>query len=166
MHESAQSSGLEIRQAGVDDVPILLDFVRALAEYEKLAHEVTATEESLRDSLFGPKPMAEALLGFSNDEPVCFAVYFFNYSTFLGKRGMYLEDLFVKPAHRGLGFGKAILMHLASLALEQGCGRFEWSVIDWNQGAIEFYKGLGATILQDWRICRLSEAALKRLTQI
>jgi GNAT superfamily N-acetyltransferase len=156
-------SEITIRPAAIGDVPLILTFIRGLAEYERLSHEVVATEETLRESLFGPRRTAEVILGYSGDEPVGFAVFFHNYSTFLGRPGIYLEDLFVKPEMRGRGFGKALLVHLARLAKERGCGRLEWSVLDWNEPSIQFYKGLGAVPLNDWTIFRVTGDALNRL---
>ncbi len=155
---------LEIRSASVEDVPEILRLIRALAEYEKLEHEVVATEERLRRSLFGERPAAEAVLGMLEGRAVGFAVFFHNYSTFRACPGLYLEDLFVEPAHRGSGYGKALLLHLARLAVQRGCERMEWSVLDWNAPAIGFYRGLGAQLLDDWRICRLTGDALKAAT--
>lgn len=147
----------KIRAATAADLPLILEFIRDLAAYERLLHEVEATEEKLRATLFGPRPAAECLLAFTDQgTPAGFAVFFTNYSTFLAKPGIYLEDLFVKPEHRGHGLGKALLLHLAKLANERGCGRMEWAVLDWNQPAIEFYESLGAERKQDWTICRLT----------
>ena len=156
---------ITIVPATVDDVPLILDFTRQIAEYEKLSHEVVATEEILRESLFGERPAAEVLFAYRGDEPLGYAVFFHNYSTFLGRAGLYLEDLFVKPEYRGIGAGKALLKHLANLALERKCGRFEWCVLDWNEPAIEFYRRLGASILPEWRICRVTGETLQRLPQ-
>ena len=153
---------LTIRAAVEADVPLLLQFIRDLAEYEKLAHEVVADENRLRQSLFGSHASAEALLGFAGTEPAAFAVFFHNFSTFLGKPGLYLEDLFVRPAFRRRGYGRAMLVHLAREANRRGCGRFEWAVLDWNRPAIEFYEQLGARVLPDWRVCRLTGEALAR----
>jgi GNAT superfamily N-acetyltransferase len=155
---------LEIRSASIEDVPEILRLIRALAEYEKLEHEVVATEERLRRSLFGERPAAEAVLGLLEGRAVGFAVFFHNYSTFRACPGLYLEDLFVEPAHRGSGYGKALLLHLARLAVQRGCERMEWSVLDWNAPAIGFYRSLGAQLLDDWRICRLTGDALKAAT--
>lgn len=155
---------LEIRSASVEDVPEILRLIRGLAEYEKLEHEVVATEERLRRSLFGERPAAEAVLGMLQGRAVGFAVFFHNYSTFRACPGLYLEDLFVEPAHRGSGYGKALLLHLAKLAVQRGCERMEWSVLDWNAPAIGFYRSLGAQLLDDWRICRLTGDALKAAT--
>ncbi|HEY1308830.1 MAG TPA: GNAT family N-acetyltransferase [Vicinamibacterales bacterium] len=144
------------------DVPVILQMINGLAEYEQLSHEVVATEESLRASLFGPRPAAEVVLAYSDRTPVGFALYFHNYSTFLGRSGLYLEDLFVVPAWRGRGVGRKLLGHLASIAVARACGRMEWAVLDWNESAIGFYRRLGARVLDDWRICRLSGEALSR----
>ncbi len=153
----------KIRVATVADVPTILMFIRGLAEYEKLADEVVTTEALLRTSLFGDDPAAEVIIGELAGDPVCFALFFRNYSTFLGRSGLYLEDLFVLPAVRGRGFGKRMLVYLARLALERGYGRFEWSVLDWNEPAITFYKKQGAVLLDEWRICRVTGAALLAL---
>lgn len=155
--------GFRIREATEEDVPLILAFVRELAEYEKLSHEVVATEEALRDSLFGERRVAEVLLGYVEDEPAAFALFFHNFSTFLGKPGIYLEDLFVRPEFRGTGLGKAMLSHLAGLAKERGCGRLEWWVLDWNEPAIGFYKGLGAEPMDEWTVYRVTGEALERL---
>ncbi|HWY25625.1 MAG TPA: GNAT family N-acetyltransferase [Nevskia sp.] len=153
---------LEIRAATVEDVPELLRLIRGLAEYEKLEHEVTATEDKLRRSLFGEQRMAEAVLGLSGGRAVGLAVFFHNYSTFRANAGLYLEDLFVEPQQRGKGYGKALLLHLAQLAVQRGCERMEWSVLDWNAPAIAFYESLGAKVLPDWRICRLTGDRLRK----
>ena len=152
----------EIRQATEADVPVILRFIRALAEYEKLSHKVIATEESLRRTLFGNPRFAEVILGYEDGEPVGFALFFHNYSTFLGRPGIYLEDLFVDPDRRGRGYGKALLAHLARLARDRDCGRVEWAVLDWNAPSIQFYKSLGAVSLDDWIIFRLTGEALER----
>ena len=153
-----------IRPAAATDTSELLRLIRALAEYEKLESEVIATEERLRESLFGDKPVAEAVLGEVGGRAVGFAVYFHNYSTFRGRRGLYLEDLFVEPAQRGQGYGKALLLQVARVAVERHCERFEWSVLDWNTPAIGFYRSLGARPLDQWTIYRLDREALLRLT--
>ncbi len=145
------------------DVPAILSMIRALAAYEQLTHLCIATESEISRALFGKKPVAEVVLGLEGAQIVAFALFFHNFSTFLGRPGLYLEDLFVQPAWRGHGYGRALLMHLARLAVERGCGRFEWSVLDWNEPAIGFYKALGASILPDWRISRVTGAALERL---
>ena len=157
------NSDFEIRQATAVDVPLILSFIRQLAEYERLSHEAVMTEEILRQSLFGPRPSAEVLLGYSGGAPVAFAVFFHNFSTFLGKPGLYLEDLFVIPEMRGRGFGRAMLIQLARIARERKCGRFEWSVLDWNEPAINFYKSLGAVPMDEWTIFRVTGSALDRL---
>jgi GNAT superfamily N-acetyltransferase len=153
-----------IRPATSADMTLVLQFIRELAEYEKLAHEVQTDETALRAQLFGPRPAAEVLLGFVRDEPVAFAVFFQNFSTFLGKPGLYLEDLYVRTAHRRRGYGRAILEHLAHEAHRRGCGRFEWAVLDWNAPAIAFYEKLGAQVLPEWRVCRLTGNALARFS--
>ncbi|MCS7012640.1 MAG: GNAT family N-acetyltransferase [Chloroherpetonaceae bacterium] len=157
---------LKIRFATEQDVPLILTFIKALAEYERLSSEVQATEARLRQTLFGSPPAAETLLAFEGDEPVGFALFFHNYSTFLGQRGLYLEDLFVKPEHRGKGYGKALLVRLAQIAKERNCGRMEWSVLDWNTPSIEFYKKLGAVPMSDWTTFRLTSEAIARLAEL
>ncbi|MFN3386848.1 MAG: GNAT family N-acetyltransferase [Candidatus Thermochlorobacter sp.] len=152
-----------IRFATVEDVPQILEFIRALAHYEKLSSEVEATEARLRETLFGDLPAAEVLLVYEDDVAVGFALFFHNYSTFLGKRGIYLEDLFVKPEYRGRGHGKALLARLAEIARERGCGRLEWAVLDWNTPAIEFYRQLGAVPMSEWTIFRVTGKALDEL---
>ena len=156
-----------IRSATVADLPLILAFIRGLAEYEKLLPQVEATEARLRATLFpdDAPPVAHCVLAFApgpDARPAGFAIYFFNYSTFLARPGLYLEDLFVWPEFRGRGFGKALLLHLARIANAKGCGRMEWSVLDWNQPAIEFYESLGAQRLREWQICRLTGSALAR----
>jgi GNAT superfamily N-acetyltransferase len=153
-----------IRPATRDDVPLILEFIRALATYEKLPHEVEATEDQLRATLFpaAGTPVAHGVLAFDGTTPAGFALYFFNYSTWLARPGLYLEDLFVKPELRGRGIGKALLLHLAKIANARGCGRMEWAVLDWNQPAIEFYEALGARRMTEWQVCRLAGAALKQ----
>ena len=150
----------KLRSATVADVPLILDFIRGLALYEKLAHEVVATEESLRHTLFGSPPAAHVVIAEVDGAPAGFALYFFNYSTFLAKPGLYLEDLFVRPEFRGVGTGKALLLHLAKIANDRGCGRMEWSVLDWNEPAINFYEAIGARRMREWQICRLTGPAL------
>ena len=159
-------SQFRIRSATPTDVPRVLAFIKELAEYERLSHEVVADEAALTAALFGPGANAEALLGELDGEPIAFAVFFHNFSTFLGRKGLYLEDLFVRPAHRGGGHGKAMLAHLAGLAVARGCGRFEWAVLDWNQPAIRFYEALGAKPNADWTVYRLDGAALSRLAAV
>jgi GNAT superfamily N-acetyltransferase len=154
---------ISIAPAREDQVPLILELIRGLAEYEKLADEVVATEELLRRSLFGAGRDAEVVIAYVDDQPAGFALFFHNYSTFLGRRGLYLEDLFVKPAFRGHGVGRRLLKHLARLAVERGCGRFEWWVLDWNAPAIRFYQGLGARPMSDWTVYRLTDDALAKL---
>ena len=149
--------------AGAEDVGHILAMIQALADYEKLRHLCVATEDGLRQSLFGPRPAAEVLLGWEGPAPVAFALFFHNFSTFLGRRGLYLEDLFVHPAFRRCGYGRAILVQLARIAVERGCGRFEWAVLDWNAPAIGFYESLGASLLPEWRISRVTGPALEKL---
>src|SRR5271154_5453954 len=148
------------------DIPLVLSFIRKLAEYEKLSHQVVATEELLREGLFGARRVAEVVIAYLGDEPVGFALYFHNFSTFVGRAGIYLEDLFVEPHHRGKGVGKALLAHVANLAVERKCGRFEWAVLDWNTPSIEFYKSLGAIPLDDWTLFRLTGDALHRVASL
>jgi GNAT superfamily N-acetyltransferase len=152
-----------IRPARPDDVPTVLSLIRALARYEKLEHQVVGTEADLREHLFGPHPRAEVALVDDAGGIAAFALFFHNYSTFLCKPGLYLEDLFVLPEQRRKGYGRALLAHLAKLAVERGCGRFEWAVLDWNEPAIGFYRSLGAVMLEDWRIFRVAGEALERL---
>lgn len=154
---------LQIRPASAADIPLILQLIRELAVYERLAHEVTATEAALSAQLFpddDSAPAAYCVLAFADAQPVGFALYFFNFSTFLAKPGLYLEDLFVRPDYRGSGYGRALLLHLAAIANARGCGRMEWSVLDWNQPAIDFYQKLGAVPMQDWTIFRLTGSAL------
>jgi GNAT superfamily N-acetyltransferase len=152
-----------IRPAVAADVPLILDFIRRLAEYEKLSHLVVATEDLLREQLFGARTHVEVLLAFEGEQPVGFAVFFHNFSTFLGRKGIWLEDLFVLPEARGRGYGKKLLLTLARIAAERNCGRFEWAVLDWNQPSIDFYKSLGAVPLDDWTIFRITGDALHKL---
>jgi GNAT superfamily N-acetyltransferase len=162
-----------IASARPQDAGIVLDLVKQLAEYERLAHLVVATEDDVRRELFGPRAVVECVIGWEGEGaatgpasaamPVGLALYFHNFSTFLSRRGLYLEDLFVIPAARGKGYGKALIQHVARVALQRECGRFEWSVLDWNQSAIDFYTSLGASVLPDWRICRVTGEALARL---
>ncbi len=153
-----------LRPAVVSDVPLILSLIRELAEFERLLHEVVADEGRLREQLFGSRPAAEVLLGFNADgTPMGFALFFQNFSTFLARPGIYLEDLYVRPAFRGRGLGRALLQRIARMAVERGCGRFEWAVLDWNVDAINFYKKLGAQVMEDWRICRVTGQALETL---
>jgi GNAT superfamily N-acetyltransferase len=156
---------IDIRRATHQDLPQLLAFIRELAEYERLAHQVVATVDDLARSLFGAEPCAHALLAFVDSAPVGFAVYFYNFSTFLGRPGLYLEDLYVRPAARGLGIGRELLVRLARVANERGCGRMEWAVLDWNEPAIRFYRKLGATPNADWTTYRLSGEGLYDLAR-
>jgi GNAT superfamily N-acetyltransferase len=157
------ASPFRVRFATPDDVPVILACIRGLAEYERLGHEVVATEALLRETLFGPKPAAEVILALRGDEPAGFALFFHNYSTFLARPGVYLEDLFVFPQFRGQGLGRLLLARLARIALDRGCGRLEWSVLDWNADAIGFYQSLGAQAMTDWTVNRLSGDALQAL---
>jgi len=154
---------LSIRPATVDDVPLIRQLVSELAEYERLADAAVATDHDLREQLFGAHPAAEVLIGEVDGEAAGFALFFHNFSTFLGKRGLYLEDLFVRPAFRGVGLGKHLMAALARIAVQRGCGRFEWSVLDWNAPAIGFYRTLGATGLDEWTVQRLEGDALHSL---
>jgi GNAT superfamily N-acetyltransferase len=156
---------IEIAEATERDTPIILDLIKQLAEYERLSDRVTATEEQLRKTLFGARPAAEVLLAAVDGETVGFAVFFGNYSTFLAKSGIYLEDLFVKPHARGCGVGTALLARLAQLAVERDCGRVEWAVLDWNTPSIRFYESLGAVALSDWTTFRLTGEALAKLAR-
>ena len=156
---------VRIEPADDRDVPVILSLIKALAEYERLAHEVVATEAQLRESLFGTTPHAEAVIARVGSEAVGLAVWFHSYSTFLGRRGLYLEDLFVLPAWRGRGIGRALLRHLARLAIERDCGRMEWAVLDWNDPAIGFYRSIGARAMDEWTVYRLTGDALRRVAQ-
>jgi GNAT superfamily N-acetyltransferase len=150
-----------LRAAELRDVAPIVQLIRELAEFERLTHLLQVTAEKLRPHLFGEKPAAEAMVAEVQGQVVAFALYFTNFSTFLAQPGLYLEDLFVQPAHRGSGIGEALLTRLAALAVERGYGRFEWSVLDWNENAIRFYQRMGATMMPDWRICRIAGDALK-----
>ncbi len=155
---------LSIRPAERADLPLIAQFIRDLAEYERLAHEVRFDEAVLDDRLFGARPYAEVLIGELDGEPQGFALFFHNFSTFEGRPGIYLEDLFVRPEARGSGLGKALLQRLAALAVERDCARLEWSVLDWNEPAINFYKSIGAKPMDDWTIYRVDGTALQQLT--
>ena len=146
-----------LRPASPDDCVEIDRLIRALADYEKLAHQMQGTPEKLRSALFGPRPAAEAVMAERGGRAVGFALYFTTFSTFLAKPGLYLEDLFVEPAHRGAGIGKALLAHLAGLAVERGCGRFEWRVLDWNEPSIRFYESIGGRVLPEWELVRMTE---------
>jgi GNAT superfamily N-acetyltransferase len=158
-------SNFEIRPARVEDVPVILELIRELAAYERAPDEVNATEEQLVDVLFGEKPVADVLLAFEGKSPVGFAVFFHNFSTWLGRPGLYLEDLFVKPDKRGKGYGRALLVDLAKVARDRGCGRMEWAVLDWNEPAIKFYRSLGAKPMEEWTVFRLTRDGIAKLAQ-
>jgi GNAT superfamily N-acetyltransferase len=153
----------EIRPAHVEDVPVILELIRDLATYERAPDEVTATEEQLVDVLFGERPTAEVLLAFEGQSPVGFAVYFYNFSTWLGRPGLYLEDLFINPEKRGKGYGRALLVELAKIARDRECGRMEWAVLDWNEPAIKFYRSLGAKPMDEWTVFRLTRDEIAKL---
>jgi len=163
MAAAANLQGFEIRPATAADVPIILSFVRKLAEYEKLTHEVAATEELLRETLFGARKTAEVAIGYFEGKPVGFVLFFHNYSTFLARPGLYIEDLFVGEAYRCRGFGRALMLHVARLAGERQCGRRKWAVLYWNQPAIDFYKKLGAVAMDEWTVFRVTGASLTKL---
>ncbi|WP_423064191.1 GNAT family N-acetyltransferase [Candidiatus Paracoxiella cheracis] len=152
-----------IKFASKENIPLILSFIRELAEYEKLQHEVIATEEILKETLFGEKAYAEVIIAYLNEEAVGFALFFHNFSTFLGNPGIYLEDLYVKPKARGFGIGKKMLSFLARLVIERNCGRLEWWVLDWNEDAIGFYKRLGAKPMDEWTVYRVTGIALDEL---
>ncbi|MDB5172361.1 MAG: putative acetyltransferase protein [Phycisphaerales bacterium] len=160
------SKNLLIRPATSEDVPLILDLIRGIAEYEKLSHEVVATEDLLREHLFGPRPAAEVLLAYVDGNSVGFALYFPNFSTFLGRPGVYLEDLYVRPEMRGKGVGKALLREVARVAARRNGGRLEWSVLDWNEPAIKFYKSLGAVPMDEWTVHRVTGDALRKLADL
>jgi GNAT superfamily N-acetyltransferase len=155
--------GFEIRHAERKDVPLITALIRDLAEYEKMLDEMVATEELLEKHLFGKKKLVEVVLGYYNDLPVGFALFFHNFSTFVGKPGLYLEDLYIKPEYRGKGFGKALLTYLAKIAVERDCGRYEWVVLNWNEPSLKFYKMLGAKVMDEWLIHRVTGDDLKSL---
>jgi GNAT superfamily N-acetyltransferase len=159
------STAFHIRPAQPSDIPAIYGMIVELAVFEKLQHLVAATEPMLHDGLFGAHPACEAIVGERDGEVVTFALFFHNFSTFLTRKGLYLEDLYVKQSERGMGYGKQMLSALAKLAVERDCGRFEWSVLDWNETAINFYKGVGADVMPDWRICRLTGDALEALAR-
>jgi GNAT superfamily N-acetyltransferase len=159
---AGSSAGFELRPARPHDVPAIVALIRELAAFEKLSHLVSIEPQRLHEHLFGARPVVEALVADVNGAAVGFALFFTNYSTFLGKPGLYLEDLYVQGAHRGKGIGEAVLSRLARIANERDCGRFEWSVLDWNVDAIRFYERMGATLMPDWRICRVTGEALRR----
>ncbi len=161
----AAATGFQIRLAQRDDVPVILVLIRELAEYERAPNEVIATEDQLRENLFGPHPGAEVLIGEESGQPVGFALFFHNFSTWMGRRGLYLEDLFVRPDVRGKGYGRALLVRLAELARDRDCGRMEWAVLNWNKPAIQFYLKLGARPNEEWTIYRLTREGIERLAE-
>lgn len=156
---------LNIRKATATDVPLVLSLIHELAEYERLPHLVENTADLLHEALFGVRPSAEVILADLSGESVGYALFFHNFSTFVGRKGLYLEDLYVRPEHRGSGIGKALLVELARIARERNCGRMEWSVLDWNEPSIAFYRALGAELMDGWTTCRLNESELLRLAQ-
>ena len=158
--------GFRIQKAEPGDAPLILDFIKKLADYEKLSHEVVATEENLERYLFGPEQVAEVVIGYYHERPVGFALYFYNFSTFLAKPGIYLEDLYVLEEYRGKGFGKSLLCYLAYLAVEKGCGRLEWAVLDWNEPSIQFYKSLGAEPMDEWIVNRATGESLRKMAEM
>jgi len=161
MKLTAKDIDVDVREATADDVPLLLSFIRTMADFERL--QVTATEESLRAALFGEAPAARALLLFVDGRPMGYATYYFTFGTMVGRRGLWLDDLFIDAAYRGKGVGQALMTHLARIAQRNQCARFEWMVLDWNERAVGFYRQLGAAMLDDWRICRLDEGGLARV---
>ena len=163
MNFSTSVADLEIRPAVIEDTPVIFSFINKLADYEKLAHEVVATEQSLRETLFGTRPTAEVAIGYFGKKPVGLVLFFHNYSTFLARPGLYIEDLFVDQSYRRRGFGTALLRHVARLAVERNCGRLEWSVLDWNEPARSFYKRIGAVPMSDWTVFRLTGESLANL---
>lgn len=166
MNNNAGKEKFTIRHAVQEDIPLILWFIRSLADYEKLSHEMVATERQLEKHLFGDKPKAEVIFGCAGGREVGFALFFHNFSTFLGKPGIYLEDLYVIPEERGKGYGKALLGYLAGLAVERDCGRLEWAVLDWNEPSIKFYESLGARFMKEWIINRVTGEDLARLATL
>jgi GNAT superfamily N-acetyltransferase len=160
MSFSGSLPDFEIRRATIDDVPLILCFIKKLAHYERLAHQVVATEESLKETLFSGRKTAEVAIGYFQNKPVGLVLFFHNYSTFLGRPGLYIEDLFVDELYRRRGFGAALLRHVARLAIERNCGRLEWSVLDWNKPAVDFYTKLGAVPMSDWTVFRMTGESL------
>jgi len=159
-------NNLEIRPAVVNQTPLILKLIKELAVYEKLLDIVVTTEQDLKDTLFGKNKAAEVVIGYYNDKPVGYALFFYNYSSFEGRPGLYIEDIYVRQEHRGKGFGKAFLVYLACIAREKKCGRMEWAVLDWNEPSIKFYKKLGAIPLDDWTVFRLTRDAVENLADI
>ncbi len=157
------NENFSIRSGSDADVPLILRLIRELADYERAPRDAVATEDQLREVLYGANPAAEVLLAFANEEPIGFAVYFFNFSTWLGRPGLYLEDLFVRPEVRGHGYGRALLQRLAQIAQDRGCGRMEWAVLNWNEPAIQFYNKLGAKPMDDWTVYRLTSEGISNL---
>ncbi len=158
---SKTQNNIVIREATAEDLPVIFSFIKEIAEYEKLPHQVAANEEVLNESLFGKRRYAEVLIAENNGEPAGHAVYFHNFSTFIGRPGIYLEDLYVRPQFRSKGIGKALLISLIKIAKERNCGRLEWAVLDWNEPAISFYKKMGAVPMDDWTVFRLTEDKIK-----
>lgn len=158
MKLTAADSEIEVRAGTVNDVPLLMSFIKSMAEFEKM--EFKATPQLLQETLFGEHPAAHTLLAFVDGKPAAYVTYFFSFASTVGKRGLWLDDLFVNPDFRGKGIAKALMSHLADIAIQNNCGRFEWMVLDWNKTAIDFYEGVGATVLDDWRICRMDEERL------
>jgi GNAT superfamily N-acetyltransferase len=156
-------TNVRIVSARQEDVPTILELIRGLGEYERLSHEIVATEDGLRKWLFGERPAAEVVLAYVDATVVGFALFFHNFSTFLGRPGLYLEDLFVKPEWRGRGIGQRLLVYLAALAVDRGCGRMEWTVLDWNEPALRFYERMGARVMKEWKLCRLTGDSLARV---
>jgi GNAT superfamily N-acetyltransferase len=165
MKSTAENNSLIVRSATPEDVPVIHSFIRALAEYEKLSHRFRATEQDLRETLFGDRPYAEVLIAQIANVPVGHAIFFHNYSTFLAQPGIYVEDIFVLPEYRGRGAGKALLQAVARLALDRNCGRLEWAVLDWNTPSIEFYRRCGADVMGEWLGCRMSADQMKSFTE-
>ena len=159
------SESIRLKPATQNDVPVILQFIKELAEYEKLSQEVVATEDRLRTSLFGARPAAEVVIAYASDEPVGFALYFQTFSTFLGRPGIYLEDLYVTPARRSQGIGRRLLAYVARVAVDRGYGRMEWSVLNWNEPALVVYRKIGARPMDEWTVQRLTGDALKSLAQ-
>jgi GNAT superfamily N-acetyltransferase len=159
-------NNLDIRPATVNQTPLILKLIKELAVYEKMLDIVVTTEDDLKETLFGENKSAEVVIGYYNNKPVGYALFFYNYSSFMGRPGLYIEDIYVRQEHRGKGFGRAFLIYLARIARERKCGRMEWAVLDWNEPSIKFYKKLGAVALYDWTIFRLSKNALENLANI